>query len=128
MSSAKQLRSEVWGDPRNGYLESLRGIQLYRCKIDRWQIDSPILSSCDLRSAGTTPQVCQFLFTSKLHWQILPTTIRGVKYLGFGQLGPMWGKKLGNLSPIRGVDGMAPIPTYPLSEVSSFDCILLFCD
>ena len=39
----------------------------------------------------------------------------------------MWGKKLRNRSPIRGIDGMAPIPTYPQYEVSSFDCNEQFC-
>ena len=37
----------------------------------------------------------------------------------------MWGKKLRKRSPIRGMDGMAPISSYPLSEVSSFDCSVI---
>ena len=60
----------------------IRGIELYGCKTDTWHIHSQILSSCDLRSACRTPQVCQFLCTSESTGQILPSTIRGVKYLG----------------------------------------------
>ena len=39
-----------------------------------------------------------------------------------GYVGPMWGKLLRRLSPIRGIDGLGLNPTYSTSEVTTDDC------
>ena len=45
------------------------------------------------------------------------------EYLGLGYLGPTSGKKLRGSVGIRGIAGMALIPSYQASELTEDDCM-----